>query len=261
MKKQRIKAVALTTVISASALVGNGALADKTLDAVLQVSQAKIATGVASQKRVDKLQEEARDIFGKFKVVNKEIDGLRVYNKQLEKQLESQRRVIQDLEYSIDQVTVIERQVQPLILRMLDGLEQFVSLDLPFRLEEREKRISDLRANQDRADITVSEKFRQVLEAYSIEAEYGRKLDTYAATLNVGGQDREVNILAVGRVALMYQTVDTQLSGAWDKEQKAWVELESGQYRASITKGIRIAKKQASIDVMELPISAPEAAK
>ena len=259
MKKQRIKAVALTTAISASALFCSGASADKTLDAILQVSQSKVAAGEASQKRVDKLQDETRDIFQKFKVVNKEIDGLRVYNAQLEKQLESQRKVLEDLEKSIDQVTVIERQIQPLILRMLDGLEQFVSLDLPFRIEEREKRISDLRENQDRADITVSEKFRQVLEAYSIESEYGRKLDTYTATLNVGGQDREVNILAVGRISLMYQTVDTQLSGAWDKEQKAWVELDSGEYRAAILKGIRIAKKQASIDVMELPISAPEA--
>jgi len=260
MKKQRIKAVAMSTVISASALIGSAAFADKTLNAILQVSQSKIAAGQASQKRVDKLQQETLDIVQQFKVVNKQIDGLRVYNAQLEKQLENQRKVLVDLEQSIDQVTVIERQIQPLILRMLDGLEQFVSLDLPFRLEEREKRIADLRANQDRADITVAEKFRQVLEAYSIESEYGRKLDTYTANLEVGGQERQVNILAVGRVALMYQTVDTKFSGAWDKTQNAWVELDSGEYRAAILKGIRIAKKQASIDVMELPILAPEAA-
>lgn len=260
MKKQRIKAVAMSTVLTAGALFVGAAHADKTLDAILQVSQSKITAGQASQKRVDKLQSDTAELLQKFKLVNKEIDGLRVYNTQLEKQLANQRQVIADLEESIDQVTVIERQIQPLILRMLDGLEQFVELDLPFHLEERQKRISDLRANQERADISVAEKFRQVLEALSIEAEYGRKVTTYTDNLEVGGQERQVNILAVGRVALMYQTVDTKFSGVWDKTQNAWVELDPGAYRAAILKGIRIAKQQASIDVMELPILAPEAA-
>jgi len=260
MKKQRIKAVALTTVLSAGALLVGAAHADQTLDKVLQVSQAKTTAGQQSQKRIDKLQGETASLLQKFKSVNKEIEGLRVYNAQLEKQLASQLKVIEDLNGSIDQVTVIERQVQPLILRMLEGLEQFVALDLPFHTEERQKRISDLRANQDRADISVAEKFRQVLEAYNIEAEYGRKLDTYVDALNVGGQERQVNILVVGRVALMYQTTDTKLTGAWDQQNGTWVELDAGEYRAAVLKGIRIAKKQASIDVMELPVLAPEAA-
>jgi len=260
MKKQRMKAVALTTVLSAGALLMGSAYADQSLDAIIQVSQAKTSAAQVSQKRIDKLQSETANLLQKFKTVNKEIDGLKVYNTQLEKQLANQRKVIDDLNNSIDQVTVIERQIQPLILRMLDGLEQFVELDLPFHLKERRNRIETLRDNQDRADISVAEKFRQVLEAYNIEAEYGRKVDSYVDTLQVGGQERQVNILVVGRVALMYQTTDTKLSGAWDQSQRAWVELDPGEYRAAILKGIRIAKKQASIDVMELPILAPEVA-
>ncbi|WP_075184830.1 DUF3450 domain-containing protein [Teredinibacter haidensis] len=260
MKKQRIKAVALTTVLSAGALLVGAAHADQTLDSIMQVSQAKTTSGQQSQKRIDKLQAETTTLLQKFKIVNKEIDGLKVYNSQLEKQLGNQRKVIEDLNMSIDQVTVIERQIQPLILRMLDGLEQFVKLDVPFHLEERLNRVETLRDNQDRADISVAEKFRQILEAYNIESEYGRKVDTYVDTLEVGGQERQVNILAVGRVALMYQTTDTKLSGAYDSTQGAFVELDSGEYRAAILKGIRIAKKQAAIDVLELPVLAPEAA-
>jgi len=259
MKNQRFKAVALSTVLSMGVFIGNTAYADKTLKSILRVGQVGTDAAQTSQKRIDKIADETTSLLQDFKTVSKQIEGLKVYNSQLEKQLANQLVVIEQLETSIENVTVIERQIQPLILRMLDGLEQFVALDVPFHLEERTGRLEMLRNNQERADISVAEKFRQVLEAYKIESEYGRKIDTYKDTLSVGGQDREVNILRVGRIALMYQTTDTELSGAWDQRQRAWVELDSGQYRSPILKGIRIAKKQASVDIMKLPILAPEA--
>ena len=260
MKKQRLKAVGLSTVLTAGALFASASYADKSIDAILQVSQSKTASAQKSQRTINKLSADTASLLQEFKRVNKQIDGLRVYNAQLEKQLENQRTVIQDLEDSIDNVTIIERQIQPLILRMLEGLAQYVELDSPLYKEERLQRIAELRENQDRADISVAEKFRQVLEAYNIESEYGRKLHTYTSKLEVGGVEREVNILGVGKVALMYQTPDTKLSGAWDQSQGAWVELDSGQYRSAILNGLKIAKKQASINVMEMPILAPEAA-
>lgn len=260
MNKQRLKAVALSTVLSASALIGSVAHADQTLNSILQVGEQKTKLAQTSQQKIDTIADQTASLLNDFKVVNKQIEGLRVYNSQLEKQLANQLTVISQLEESIANVTVMERQVQPLILKMLDGLEQFVALDVPFHKQEREERLEMLRNNQERADISVAEKFRQVLEAYKIESEYGRKIDTYKDTLNVGGQEREVNVFRVGRVALMYQTTDTELSGAWDQRQQAWVELDPGEYRSAILKGIRIAKKQASIDVLNLPILAPEAA-
>ena len=260
MKKQRFKAVALSTVLSAGALIGSGVQADQTLDSILQVGQDKTKMAQVSQQNIDKIADQTASLLTEFKVVNKQIDGLRVYNAQLEKQIANQLKVISQLGESIENVTVMERQVQPLILKMLDALEQFVSLDVPFHMDTRNEQLEMLRNNQERADISVAEKFRQVLEAYKIEAEYGRKIDTYEDTLEVGGQEREVNILRVGRIALMYQTKDTELSGAWDQRQHAWVELDAGEYRSAILKGIRIAKKQASIDVLKMPILAPEAA-
>ncbi|WP_027330397.1 DUF3450 domain-containing protein [Marinimicrobium agarilyticum] len=259
MKKQRLKAVALTTALSAGALMGSVAVADETLEQIIQVGEAKTAMAQESQQRIDRLAQETDDLLQQFKTVNKEIEGLRTYNLQLERQIEAQQRVLRDLDQSIEQVTVIERQIQPLVMDMLDALEQFVELDMPFHLEERRDRIEMLRENQDRADISVAEKFRQVLEAYRIESEYGRTLDTYRDTLEVDGQPREVNILRVGRISLMYQTTDTEQQGAWDKEQEAWVPLDDS-YRNNILKGLRIARDQASMDIMMLPVQAPEAA-
>ncbi len=260
MKKQRVTAVVLSTAISAGALFAGVANADQKIDAVLKVSQSKTVAAQASQKRINKLQEETASLLQQFKKTNKEIQGLRVYNARLEKQLENQRKLLKDLDDSIANVTVIERQIQPLILRMLEGLEQFVALDVPLYPQEREDRMGMLRDNQDRADISVAEKFRQVLEAYNIEAEYGRTIHNYTDTLEVGGVEREVDIFAVGRVSVVYQTKDGKFAGAWDQEQRAWVALDAGKYRSAIQKGIKIAKKQASYDVMSLPVLAPGAA-
>ncbi|WP_226642145.1 DUF3450 domain-containing protein [Microbulbifer variabilis] len=259
MKTKRFMAVALTTALSAGALYGSVATAD-TLDNVLAVGQQKTTAAQASQKRIDKIAEETSSLLQDFKVVNKEIDGLRVYNRQLEKQLANQLEVINELDESIANVTVIERQIQPLILRMLDGLEQFIELDAPFKLDERKGNLENVKNNMDRSDITVAEKFRQVLELYNFEAEYARKIDTYGDTLDINGQERQVNVLQIGRIALLAQTTDSAISLAYDKGQRNWVEIDAGEYRRALMNGLKIAKKQATIDIMTMPIAAPEAA-
>jgi FtsZ-binding cell division protein ZapB len=257
MKKQQIRAAALATVLSMGAFI-SAAQADQALDSILKEGQAATNTGVQSQKRIDKLQEETNDLYQEFKSVNKEIEGLRVYNRQLQKQIDNQLDVLAKLTSSIDQVTVRERQMQPLILRMLDSLEQFVELDVPFLMDEREERITQLHAIQDRADITVAEKFRQVLEAYKIETEYGRNSLVYEDTLNIGGVDKQVNMLMVGRIALVYQTKDKELTGVWDQNARAWVELDPGKYANAVSSAIKVADGGVP-DMIRLPIAVPEA--
>lgn len=258
MKKQRFNAVVLTTAISFGALLGSTAMADQNLDSVLQVGQAKNTLAAESQKRIDRIAQETDDLAQEFKAQNKLIDDLRVYNAQMQKQVDAQLGVVAELDRSIEKVTVIERQIQPLIFKMLESLDQFVSLDMPFQLQERKERLNLIRANQDRADISVSEKFRQVLEAYKIESAYGTTIEAYKATLPVGGQDREVSVLRIGRISLMYQTTDGLKSGYWDVSQGQWVELENS-YNADVLKGLRIARDQAAKDIMTVKVKAPEA--
>jgi hypothetical protein len=260
MKMHRFKTIALAMTMSFGALLGFQAQAN-TVDAVLKVGQTKTSAAQKSQQKVDKLASETGDILQDYKTVMKQVDGLRVYNARLEKQIANQLERIADLETSIGQVTVIQRQVTPLVIRMIDSLEQFVKLDVPFLIEERSKRIAFLRSSVDRSDLSVAEKFRQVLEAYKIENEFGRKISSYKGSLSIGGVERDVSFFQVGRVALLYQTTDTETSGAWDAETGDFVELDKGEYRNAILKGLRIARKQASIDILKLPISAPEAVK
>jgi hypothetical protein len=260
MTMYRLKQALIAVLIIAGALGGSVVVVQaNTLDSVLAVGKSKNDAARKSQGKIDRLADETRDLLSEYKTVSKQIDGLKVYNERLQRQVDNQIARIAIIEENIDNSTIIARQMTPLVIRMIDGLEKFVELDAPFHLKEREQRIAFLRANQDRSDISVAEKFRQVLEAYKIENEYGRKIDAYKGTVEIENVERDVNFLRVGRAALLYQTTDTEISGAWDQRSRSWVSLDRGEYRNAIMKGLRIARKEASIDLMNLPVAAPEA--
>lgn len=258
MTTHRLKSVLMATVVAAGAFCSVASQAN-TLDAIIKVGEEKTAAAKQSQAKIDRLAEEARDLLTDYKTVMKQVDGLKVYNARLQRQINNQERRIADIDESIDDVTVIQRQMMPLVIRMIDGLDQFVELDVPFNLDERRARIEFLRDNVDRSDITVAEKFRQVLEAYNIELQYGRGMETYSDTIELNGVTRDVDFLRIGRVSLVYQTTDGEESGVWNPETKSWDSLSSGDYAAAIRKGVRIAKKQATIELLNMPVAAPEA--
>ena len=237
--------------------LGGQALAADLAD-IFQAAEQANQQARTSQANIDALAEETRKLHSDYRTVLKQIEGLQVYNRQLEKQISNQTRELAQLAKSIDEVTVIERQITPLMLRMIDTLEQFVSLDLPFLLDERHDRIDKLREMMDRADVAVSEKFSQVLRAYQIENEYGRTMETYGDTINIGGVDRKVDVLKVGRIALVYQTPDAEESGMWNKLNGVWEPI-GDEYTTPVRNGIRMARKQLSVDLLTLPITGPEA--
>lgn len=262
MKRYAAKWGALGAWVSLAAWLGApAARAEQPLEDIYRVSQASTQAAQASQARVERIADDTRELLQEYKTVMKQVDGLEVYNARLEKQIAGQEERIAATGASIDEVTVLQRQMMPLLVRMIDGLESFVALDKPFLLEERRERIAFLRHDLDRPDIALAEKYRQVMEAYRIEIEYGRKIDTYRDTIAIDGEPREVDILRVGRIALLYQTPDRQAAGFWNPAQGGWEPLEGNEYRGAIQEGMRMANKQVAIDLLKLPIAAPEAAR
>ena len=144
------------------------------------------------------------------------------------------------------------------MLRMIDSVKQFVSLDVPFLVDERQDRVSELELLLETQEITVAERFRKVMEAYQIENDYGRTIEAYTGTLSVDGATRNVEFLRIGRIALLYQTADGKTSGAWDQDERKWVVL-GNEYKNSIRQGLRIANKQIAPDLVLLPVDTPEA--
>ena len=179
---------------------------------------------------------------------------MEVYNAQLRRQISNQDQEMIDLNKSIDEVSVIERQITPLMLNMITGLSQFVPLDVPFLIEERSNRILDLQSMMDRADVSTSEKFRRVMEAYQVEMDYGKTIEAYPGLKEIDGQERSVEFLRIGRTTLIYQTRDGSFQGVWNKQTRQWEELDSS-YKNQISKGLRIAKKQLAPDLLMVPVA------
>jgi len=259
MTIHRLKTVLLAACVAGGALGVAATSFATSIDDILDVGKQRTADAKSSQAKIDRLADETRDLLSDYKTVMKQVDGLRVYNARLERQIANQERRISDIDASIAEAAVIQRQIPPLVGRMLDGLEQFINLDMPFDLDTRLGNIEAVRSNLDRSDVTSAEAFRQVLELYSIELQYGRGIESYPDTISVNGVEREVDILRVGRVSLVYQTKDGAETGAWNTKTQSWESLSAGDYASAVRKGVRIAKKQATIELLNMPVAAPEA--
>ncbi len=251
---------ALLPMLVGGVVLAAEAPADEGLDAIMRGGLRTQVAAAQSQERIDKLAEETEGLLQEYRQVNEEIDSLRIYNEQLAELLESQQQEMTSLEEQIKSVVVIERQISPLMLRMMEVLKEFIERDVPFLLEERRTRVAHLKQLMGRSDVTVSEKYRRLLEAYQIENDYGHTIEAYEEELEIDGVPRRVAFLRIGRVVLIHRTLDGQVAAAWDHTARAWVELDR-EYRNAVRKGLRIARKQVAPDLLHLPLPAPEGAR
>ena len=257
MQKQSVRKLAFSVATATALTLSGNVLHAEGLEDIFAVSADGNRIAQASQVRINSIADETSSILQEYKKILKEIEGLRVYNAQLERQIGNQVAEMANIRTSIDEVTLIERQITPLMMRMLATLAEFIEHDVPFLIEERHDRIDRLNEMMDRADVSPSEKFRRVFEAYQIENDFGRTIEAYEGTREVEGTVRDVNYLRVGRVGLYYQTKDGSISGMWNSNDKNWSSLDD-DFGNAITEGIRIANNQATPNLINLPVIAPE---
>lgn len=230
------------------------------IDRAMDVVGAKYSSSATSQEEITRLANSASTTFEAFKRANDALEGLLVYNAGLRKQIAAQVEQIATLDESIASVEEVTRELPLLMEKMLSSLEQFIELDYPFHVDERANRIQFARDAIDNPDVSIAEKFRQVLVMYQTETSYGRTYETYPDTILLAGMDRDVNIARIGRVSLIYQTTDRQVTGAWDNKVRQWVELPAGEYRQAVQSAIRVVSNLSAPGIIHLPVAAPESA-
>lgn len=213
--------------------------------AIVALSLAAATTAVA--------QSSGASVDQAFATELKLVEGLKVYNDQLAKQLDAQQKAKGEINTSIAQSKDLGPQVVPILDKMLVALERFIKADLPFHLEERMTSVGELQALMLNSEASSSDRFRNIMDIYGVETEYGSTYEAYPGTIG----ETPVDMLRVGRLGLYYQTKDQKVSGMWDKATGQWVELDSG-YNRDIRKAIKVAAKTIAPELMNLPISAPE---
>ena len=245
------------TMSVAMILAAAGTTAQEEIQEAVAIQSDTQQASAEVQRRINELDDETREMLNEYRETLAQVTDLEAYNQQLERLVATQRVELADFERQFEEIETTKRQILPLIIRMLEVLEEFVTIDMPFLPKERSLRIQELKALMERPDVLTSEKYRRVTEAYQIELEYGHTIEAYEGEIDVDGETRTVAFLRYGRLGLYYMTLDGLEIGHWDKVQDRWVTLEP-EYRQSLDRAIRIARKQLPPDLTRLPIPAPE---
>lgn len=256
MKKTIVSALLALTAV---ALGASAATAPSKVAPPLAAQQVQDKAAAASQKKVDATAAGTQDMLNKFLEVTSQKDQLQAYDDQLEQIVNGQNEEINSLTQQTSQVGGVKGGLLPLMLQMVDSLDQYVKLDIPYHLDTRQARVQQLRSMMTTQAASVNDVFQKLVQAYNDEIAAGKTVEAYRGELTADSKTRTVNFLRIGHLALAYQTLDRSETGYWDKQKHQW--QVGNDYRDAVAEAIAVANKQAAPDLMEVPVTAPEAGK
>jgi hypothetical protein len=222
----------------------------------LDVVSSTNRSAAASQQKIDQLSAESRALLEEYRRLQDGAEYELAYTRELEERDRAQRAQIEDLQRQISAAAITRERIVPLMHSMADALEQFVVLDLPFHFEERINSILLLKRRLSQADLSVSAKFRLLLEAYQLEQDYGNNIEAWRGSLDWQGEELSVEYLRVGRVALYFQSLDGATTAYWSKAQESWITLDP-EYNSDVAQALRVARNLVAPQLLQLPLPAP----
>jgi predicted RNase H-like nuclease (RuvC/YqgF family) len=255
-KTTKLSAIVASLVMMLSA--GN-AFAAQPLESSITIEKKIAVDANKSQQKIDRFAEQTQEMTADYKAALRVIESLKIYNNQLEALINSQEKEMLSIDNEIATIDETERGVVPLMNEMIASLERFIQLDLPFMREDRLNRVNRLKNNMLRADVATAEKYRTILAAYEDEIKYGDSFDTYTGDIQSNDGVQQVEFLRFGRILLVYLTLDGSSAGYWNAATNRYEALPD-EYIRSIEQGIKMANKQASNNLIKLPVPAAKEA-
>ena len=228
-------------------------IVDQTINTQVEASNVSIEI----QNKIDELDIESKKIYFDYKDTLNEFNSLKNYDDQLSQIIDAQILEIADINDQLDSLDSINIDILPLLKRMVDSLNKFISLDIPFLIDERRSRLNDLDKLIIRADVTTAEKFRNIFEAYQLEANFGKTIESYQGFLNIEGNERAVDYFRLGRLGLYYRTPNGRETGFWNTNTQKWVHKGSS-LDDEIKAALDIANRQAPPNFINLPVKPVE---
>ncbi|WP_306250799.1 DUF3450 domain-containing protein [Parvularcula sp. IMCC14364] len=210
----------------------------------------------ASQQRVERLDDETSAILGEYRANLKQFELLTRFNETRRAEIESQGQQIGRIQEDLENVSTLQLAMVPLMEDMLDNLEAFINADMPFNETERQDRLARLRRMMADSEVSAAQRYRLIVEAYQIENEFGRTVDTYEGEVDTPEGALAVEFLRIGRTALVYKNADDSILRIYDRDTGDFVDLDKS-FLEDVRFGLRVAKEQTAPDLLTLPVKAP----
>jgi hypothetical protein len=247
----------LMLVLATGAPASRSASASSKVQSVVQAQAQLQRSAAGSQKRIDQISAATQGILDQYLSIARQTDQLRSYDDQLQQFIQAQQVEIGDINQQMSQVGVVEHGLLPLMSEMVDSLEQYIKLDIPYRLDERLAAVQQLRDTLNDPAISVADRFQKVIQAYDAEIAAGKVMETYRGDKQEDGRTQTVNFLRLGHLLLVYQTLDRGETGYWDRQKHQW--QVANRYADAVAEGIAMANKQGVPVLLPLPVPAAQA--
>ena len=222
-------------------------------DEVKKPVSASIRIRQDTQKQEAKWREDKQRLLARYNELEQTLHQLEIRRQALEESNAATQQRITAKQQQLADIQQIEAQIEPLMDTQIELLGRHLEQDLPFLPDERRQRLERLMALRHDPDVAVSEKFRKVLEALMVEAEYGNTLEVYQQNIALGERNMLVNVFRLGRISLFFQTLDHTTCGFYDVAAGVWQALPA-TYNPTLQAAIDIGAKRQPAEILTLPL-------
>ena len=229
----------------------------QSLEHSLDEARAINQQAVKSQQTINKVADSTRQMLEEYRQLALDSDYFQVQKQHLTQALQQQEARRSVLLHQLETRQITEQRLLPLLASMVQALEQFIVLALPFHHQQRIDSVLMLRERVQDVSLSLADRFQLVMEAFQIELEYGNTLEAYRDQIQWQGQSLSVACLRVGRTALYFLTPDAATVGYWDAASRQWAPLPD-RFARVIGDGIRVARGQVAPRLLPLPMAAVE---
>lgn len=204
------------------------------------------------QEFIDNIDAEIITLTGDIQFLSQQLDLTNIYNRQLQELIDSQNAEIISINNQMIELDKTNKGILPTLEEMVNTLESIIEKDTPFLLTERKLRVDELKNILKQSNISTSEKFRRVFEAYQIENEYGRTIESYRDEIFFDSNTYNVEIFRLGRVGLYARTSDGRHTAMYSKKDGMWIRKKG--IDSELVIALKIARKELPPSLLKLPI-------
>ncbi len=202
----------------------------------------------------EKWQGDRRDMIQKILDLELKEAWTRFSLEKTQRYIESEKKNKAILEKDLERAEKISDTLIPFLEVLYLDLETHVNADLPFAMEERQRRLAFIRSFLDDPLAGLSDKFGRILEAMQIESEYGYSVDvTRQIARDIEGEPAQVRLFRLGRIGLFRVFAKDSRVQKFQKESKTWQDIDAAN-ASELNKAMDIARKKRVSTMVGLPV-------